>query len=89
MNKVELIRNLFKNFHYSHFWATTDSDKYEIIMAGSNWILKTEDTKKELLFFISVRSFISKLSGEKIDVKEINKNVAEMLERAIQDDEIL
>lgn len=115
MDKVELIRNLFKNFHYSHFWATTDSDKYEIIMAGSNWILKTEETKKtfmkysydvkslyslctgtlsqeikdEILFFIAVRSFISKLSGEKIDVKEINKNVAEMLERAIQDDEML
>ena len=114
MNKVELIRDLFKNFHYSHF-TTTDSDKYEIIMAGSNWILKTEETKKafmrysydvkslyslctgtlsqeikdEILFFISVRSFISKLSGEKIDIKEINKNVAEMLERAIQDDEML
>lgn len=115
MNKVELIRDLFKNFHYSHFATTTDSDKYEIIMAGSNWILKTEEMKKafmrysydvkslyslcagtlsqeikdEILFFISVRSFISKLSGEKIDVKEINKNVAEMLEKAIQDDEML
>lgn len=115
MDKVELIRDLFKNFYYSHFGTTTDSDKYEIIMAGSNWILKTEETKKlfmrysydvkslyslcvgilsqeikdEILFFISVRSFISKLSGEKIDVKEINKNVAEMLERAIQDDEML
>lgn len=115
MNKVELIRDLFKNFHYSHFATTTDSDKYEIIMAGSNWILKTEETKKafmrysydvkslyslctgtlsqeikdEILFFISVRSFISKLSGGKIDVKEINKNVAEMLEKAIQDDEML
>lgn len=115
MDKVELIRDLFKDFHYSHFATTTDSDKYEIIMAGSNWILETEETKKafmrysydvkslyslctgtlsqeikdEILFFISVRSFISKLSGEKIDVKEINKNVAEMLERAIQDDEML
>ena len=115
MDKVELIRDLFKNFHYLHFWATTDSDKYEIIMAGSNWILKTEEMKKafmrysyhvkslyslctgtlsqeikdEILFFISVKSFISKLSGEKIDVKEINKNVAGMLEKAIQDDEML
>lgn len=115
MDKVELIRDLFKNFYYSHFATTTDSDKYEIIMAGSNWILKTEETKKafmrysydvkslyslctgvlsqeikdEILFFISVRAFISKLSGEKIDVKEINKKVAKMLERAIQDDEIL
>ncbi|MCI9038391.1 MAG: type I restriction endonuclease subunit R [Clostridia bacterium] len=114
-DKVELIRDLFKGFHYGHFATTTDSDKYEIIMAGANWVLKTETTKKafmkysydvkslyslctgalsqemkdEILFFISVRSFISKLSGEKIDVKEINENVAKMLERAIQDDEML
>lgn len=46
-------------------------------------------TKDEILFFIAVRSFISKLSGDKIDVKEINNNVAKMLERAIQDDEML
>lgn len=114
-DKVELIRDLFKGFEYGHFANTTDSDKYEIIMAGANWILKTEDIKKafmrysydvkslyslctgalsqelkdEVLFFISVRSFISKLSGEKIDVKEINENVAKMLEKAIQDDEML
>ena len=114
-DKVELIRNLFKGFEYKHFATTTDSDKYEIIMAGANWILKTEEIKKafmrysydvkslyslctgalsqelkdEVLFFISVRSFISKLNGEKIDVKEINENVAKMLERAIQDDEML
>lgn len=115
MDKVELIRDLFKGFYYGHFATTTDSDKYEIITAGSNWILKTEDTQKrfmkysydvkslyslcagelsqeikdEILFFVSVRSFISKLSGGKIDVKEINSNVAKMLERAIQDDEML
>lgn len=115
MDKVEIIRNLFDGFYYGHFATTTDSNKYEIIMAGSDWILKTEETKKifmkysydikslyalctgglsqeikdEILFFIAVRSFISKLSGEKIDVKEINDNVAKMLERAIQDDEIL
>lgn len=114
-DKVELIRDLFKGFYYGHFATTTDSDKYEIIMAGANWMLKTVETKKafmrysydikslyalttgvlskelkdEILFFISVRSFISKLSGDKIDVKEINDNVAKMLERAIQDDEIL
>lgn len=114
-DKVELIRDLFRGFEYRHFATTTDSDKYEIIMAGSNWILKTEEIKKafmrysydikslyalctgtlsqelkdEVLFFISVRSFISKLNGEKIDVKEINENVAKMLERAIQDDEML
>lgn len=115
MDKVELIRDLFNGFYYGHFATTTDSDKYEIISAGANWILKTEDTQKrfmkysydvkslyslcagelsqeikdEILFFVSVRSFISKLSGGKIDVKEINSNVAKMLERAIQDDEIL
>lgn len=115
MDKVELIRDLFNGFYYGHFATTTDSDKYEIIMAGANWMLKTEEIKKsfmrysydvkslyslctgelsqeikdEILFFISVRSFISKLSGNKIDVKEINDNVAKMLERAIQDDEML
>ena len=115
MDKIELIRDLFKGFYYGHFATTTDSDKYEIITAGANWILKTEDKQKrfmkysydvkslyslcagelsqeikdEILFFVSVRSFISKLSGGKIDVKEINNNVAKMLERAIQDDEML
>ena len=114
-DKVELIRDLFKGFYYGHFATTTDSDKYEIIMAGANWMLKTEETraafmrysydvkslyalctgllsqelKDEILFFISVRSFISKLAGERIDVKEINDHVAKMLERAIQDDEML
>ena len=44
----------------------------------------SQEMKDEVLFFISVRSFISKLSGEKIDVKEINDNVAKMLERAIK-----
>lgn len=114
-DKVELIRDLFKGFYYGHFATTTDSDKYEIIMAGADWMLKTEEKRKEfmkysydvkslyalctgtlsqelkdeILFFISVRSFISKLSGDKIDVKEINDNVAKMLERAIQDDEML
>ena len=115
MDKIELIRDLFKGFYYGHFATTTDSDKYEIISAGANWILKTEETQKrfmkysydvkslyslcagelsqeikdEILFFISVRSFIAKLSGGKIDVKEINNNVAKMLEKAIQDDEML
>lgn len=115
MDKVELIRDLFNGFYYGHFATTTDSDKYEIIMAGANWMLETEEKKKafmkysydvkslyslctgelsqeikdEILFFISVRSFISKLSGDKIDVKEINDNVAKILERAIQDDEML
>ena len=115
MDKIELIRDLFKGFYYGHFATTTDSDKYEIIKAGADWILETEEKRKtfmrysydtkslyalctgaisqeikdEILFFISVRSFISKLSGDKIDVREINDNVAKMLERAIQDDEML
>ena len=117
MDKIELIRNIFHGFIYSHFSTTTDRDKYEIIMAGSDWILKTDKTKKEfmkysydcknlyslcageleqsikdeILFFTSVRSFITKLGGDKVkfDVKEINKTVGDMLERAIQDDEML
>lgn len=115
MDKVELIRDLFKGFYYDHFSTTTDRDKYEIIKAGANWILETDEKNKrfmkysydvkslyslctgaltqelknEILFFISVRSFISKLSNNKIDVAEINERVAQMLERAIQDDEML
>ena len=117
MDKIELIRNIFHGFYYKHFATTTDRDKYEIIMAGANWVLKDEQTKKEfmkysydckslyglcaselsqevkdeILFFVSVRSFITKLSndGSHIDVDEINKNVGKMLERAIQDDEML
>ena len=115
MDKIELIRDLFKGFYYGHFVSTTDRDKYEIIKAGADWILETEEKRKafmrysydtkslyalctgaisqeikdEILFFISVRSFISKLSGDKIDVREINNHVAKMLERAIQDDEML
>ena len=45
--------------------------------------------KDEVLYIISVRSFISKLNGGKLDVKEINAHVAEMLEHAIQDDELI
>ena len=117
MDKIELIRNIFHGFEYGHFATTTDSDKYEIIMAGANWVLKTDRIKKEfmkysydckslyalcageleqtvkdeVLFFTSVRSFITKLSGDgtRIDISEINSHVAEMLERAIQDDEML
>jgi len=117
MDKIELIRNILHGFIYSHFAKTTDSDKYEIIMAGADWVLKDEKTKKEflkysydcknlyslcageltqeikdeILFFISVRSFIKKLSnsGNTIDSKEINEHVGKMLERAIQDDEML
>ena len=46
--------------------------------------------KNEVLYIMSVRSFISKINGsKKLDVKEINSHVAEMLENAIQDDELI
>lgn len=47
--------------------------------------------KDEILYIIAVRSFISKISGDgkKIDVKEINSKVAEMLEQAINEDELI
>ena len=48
-DKVELIRDLFKGFYYGHFATTTDSDKYEIIMAGANWMLETEEKKKAFM----------------------------------------
>ena len=117
MDKIELIRNIFYGFEYSHFATTTDRDKYEIIMDAANWVLKTDKIKKEfmkysydckslyalcageleksikdeILLFIAVRSFITKINGDdsKIDISEINSHVAGMLERAIQDDEML
>lgn len=47
--------------------------------------------KEEILYIIAVRSFISKISSDckKIDVKEINSQVAEMLEQAINEDELI
>lgn len=45
--------------------------------------------KEEVLYIIAVRSFISKLNGGKLDVKEINKKVAELLEKAIKEDELI
>lgn len=49
----------------------------------------TNQCKEEVLYIIAVRSFLNKLNGGKIDVKEINANVAKMLEEAIQDDELI
>lgn len=116
LDKLELIRDMFNGFYYGHFATTTDTDKYEIIKAGAEWILKDKETtsrfmqdsknvknlyalcsgrlseniKNEILFFISVRSFITKIEGnEKVDISEINNNVAKMLENAIQDDEMM
>ncbi len=51
----------------------------------------TYDDKWEAIFIISVRSFINKLapSNGELDVSEINHDVAEMLQQAIQDDELI
>lgn len=49
-----------------------------------------EDVKDKVLYIISVRSFISKIHHEnKLDVTEINKHVADMLNQAIIDDELI
>ena len=118
MNKVELIRDMFNGFYYGHFGTTNDKDKYQIIVAGAEWMMQTDEKKKrflknssdvkslyslcanslskeikdEILFFISVRSFIKKLESSNdnyYDLKTINAHVAEMLERAVQDDEVI
>lgn len=51
----------------------------------------TFDDKWESMFIISVRSFINKLtSGDGgLDISDINRDVAEMLQQAIQDDELV
>ena len=54
-----------------------------------NGILENE-YKEKVLYFISVRSFISKITNEnKFDVSEINKNVGKMLEESIKEDELI
>ena len=46
--------------------------------------------KDKILFIISVRSFISKISNDnKLDVSEINREVSKMLEEAIKEDELV
>ena len=65
MDKIELIRNIFHGFIYSHFATTTDSDKYEIIMAGADWVLKDEKTKKEFLkYSYDCKNLYSLCAGE-------------------------
>ncbi len=49
----------------------------------------TSECKEEILYIMSVKSFINKLSGGKLDVKEINARVAKMLENAINEDELI
>ena len=46
--------------------------------------------KQKVLYIISVRSFISKITNtNKLDVSEINKEVGRMLERSIREDELI
>ena len=45
--------------------------------------------KEEVLYIVAVRSFISKLNGGKLDVREINRNVSELLAKAINEDELI
>ena len=51
----------------------------------------TYEDRWESMFIISVRSFINKLTliDGKLDVSEINRDVAQMLQQAIQDDELI
>lgn len=45
--------------------TTTDSDKYEIIMAGADWVLKDEKTKKEFLkYSYDCKNLYSLCAGE-------------------------
>ena len=47
-DKVELIRDLFNGFYYGHFATTTDSDKYEIIMAGCELDVRNRRKEKSI-----------------------------------------
>lgn len=54
-----------------------------------NGILE-KNYKNKVLYIISVRSFISKISNDnKLDVSEINKTVGKMLEESIKEDELI
>ncbi len=54
-----------------------------------NGILEDE-YKYKVLYFISVRSFISKITNKnKLDVSEINRTVGKMLEESIKEDELI
>ena len=54
-----------------------------------NGILENE-YKDKVLYIISVRSFISKITNDnKLDVSEINRTVGSMLEESIKEDELI
>lgn len=80
-------------------WILATDEKERIFMKISsnvkslftlcNGVLDSS-TKDKVLYIISVRSFISKIQhSNKLDVSEINQNVAMMLEKAISDDELI
>ena len=52
--------------------------------------LLTKDVKGEVAYFIAVRSFILKTTKKGVpDLSEVNKRIADMLEQAILEDEVL
>lgn len=53
--------------------------------------LLNDNDKAEILYIIAVKSFINKLTQPdgKLDIGQINKDVAEMLQQAIIDDELI
>ena len=81
----------------NHILATKDRERLYMQVSASIKSLFTicngiidNDLKDKVLYIISVRSFISKINHvNKLDVDEINRNVAEMLDKAIVDDELI
>lgn len=64
MDKVELIRDLFKGFYYADFSNITDKNKYEIIKAGADWILKIDETKKAFMkYSYEIKTLYSLCAG--------------------------
>ena len=115
-DKIEIIDDILSGLDYSNFTTLDNTGKYNLIKAGANTVLYSEEKKRrfmkhsldaknlytlcngilenkykeKVLYFISVRSFISKINNEnKLDVSEINKNVGKMLEESIKEDELI
>ena len=115
-DKIEIIDDILSGLDYSNFTSLDNTGKYNLIKAGANTVLYSEEKKRrfmkhsldaknlytlcngilenkykeKVLYFISVRSFISKINSEnKLDVSEINKNVGKMLEESIKEDELI
>lgn len=81
----------------NHILATNERERLFMSVSSSVKSLFTmcngvinNDLKDKVLYIISVRSFITKIKHvNKLDVEEINKNVADMLNKAITDDELI